>query len=151
MVLHCAGSGKHFGSTSQWSSLSAQSSWGTTGSNTAQHRFGPLMLIATWHKGEDSLLYVITNTHNFNAALLLYSWRFWIEALFADFKGRGFRLAHTKIRHPQRLSRLLLAASIAFLWALAVGSFVFHSPQQRAVDRSFFSAGLSLPQTLFQT
>lgn len=114
---------------------------------TAQHHFGPLMLVATWHKGEDTPLYVITNTNNRNAALLVYSWRFWIETLFADFKGRGFHLAHTKIRDPQRLSRLLLAASIAFLWALAVGSFVFHSPQQRLVDRndrvdrSFFQLG----------
>ena len=103
---------------------------------TEQHRFGPLMLIATWHKGEDDPLYVITNTNNLNAALLVYSWRFWIETLFADFKGRGFHLAHTRIRDPQRLSRLLLAASIAFLWALAVGSFVFHSPKQRLVDRN---------------
>ena len=114
---------------------------------TAQHHFGPLMLVATWHKGEDTPLYVITNTNNLNAALLVYSWRFWIETLFADFKGRGFHLAHTKIRDPKRLSRLLLAASIAFLWALAVGSFVFHSPQQRLVDRndrvdrSFFQLG----------
>ena len=114
---------------------------------TAQHRFGPLLLIATWHKGEDTPLYVLTNTHNFQAALLVYSWRFWIEALFADFKGRGFHLAHTRIRDPKRLSRLLLAAAIAFLWALAVGSFVFHSPKQRLVDRndrtdrSFFQLG----------
>jgi len=114
---------------------------------TALHRFGPLMLVATWQKGEDTPLYVITNTTNVEAALLVYSWRFWIEALFADFKGRGFHLAHTKIRDPERLSRLLLAASIAFLWALAVGSFVFHSPQQRLVDRndrvdrSFFQLG----------
>jgi hypothetical protein len=92
-------------------------------------------------------LYVLTNTDNSQAALLVYTWRFWIEALFADFKGRGFHLAHTKIRDPERLSRLLLAASIAFLWALAVGSFVFHSPQQRfvdrndRVDRSFFQLG----------
>jgi hypothetical protein len=114
---------------------------------TALHRFGPLMLVATWQQGEDTPLYVLTNTDNCQAALLVYTWRFWIEALFADFKGRGFRLAHTKIRDPERLSRLLLAASIAFLWALAVGSFVFHSPKQRLVDRndrvdrSFFQLG----------
>jgi len=123
---------------------------------TAQHQFGPLLLIATWDKGEDSPLYVITNTNNFNAALLVYSWRFWIEALFADFKGRGFHLAHTKIRDPQRLSRLLLAAAIAFLWALAVGSFVFHSPQQRLVDRndrvdrSFFQLGYRFIKRCFK-
>lgn len=114
---------------------------------TAQHNFGPLMLVATWQKGEKDPLYVITNTNNLNAALLVYSWRFWIEPLFGDYKGRGFRLAQTRIRDPKRLSRLLLVACIAFLWALATGSYVFHSPKQRLVDRndrvdrSFFQLG----------
>lgn len=114
---------------------------------TAKHSFGPLMLVATWQKGEKEPLYVITNTNDMNAALLAYSWRFWIEPLFADFKGRGFHLAHTRIRDPKRLSRLLMVASIAFLWSLATGSFVFHTPRQRLVDRndrdnrSFFQLG----------
>ncbi len=94
------------------------------------------MAIATWKRKEKEPLYVITSTANKDAALLIYSWRFWIEPLFADLKGRGFNLAKTHIRDPQRLSRLLLAASIAFLWSLAVGSYVFHSPKQRLVDRS---------------
>ena len=103
---------------------------------TDQHLFGPLMLVATWQKGEKDPLYVITNTNDMNAALLAYSWRFWIEPLFADFKGRGFNLAHTRIRDPQRLSRLLMAAAIAFVWSLSTGSFVFHTPEQRLVDRN---------------
>lgn len=88
-----------------------------------------------------------TNTDNPNAALLVYSWRFWIEPRFADFKGRGFRLADTRIRNPKRLSRLLLAACIAFLWTLSVGSHIFHTKFQRLVDRpdrsdrSFFQLG----------
>jgi hypothetical protein len=114
---------------------------------TAKHTFGPLMLVATWQTGEQDPLYVITNTNNMPAALLVYSWRFWIEPLFADFKGRGFHLAHTHIRDPKRLARLLMAACIAFLWSLATGSFVFHTPKQRLVDRndrddrSFFQLG----------
>ena len=103
---------------------------------TDNHLFGPLMAIATWKRKEKEPLYLITSTANKDAALLIYSWRFWIEPLFADLKGRGFNLAKTHIRDPQRLSRLLLAASIAFLWSLAVGSYVFHSPKQRLVDRS---------------
>ena len=114
---------------------------------TQKHLFGPLMAIGTWQPGEKDPLYVITNTDNPNAALLVYSWRFWIEPLFTDFKGRGFRLADTRIRNPKRLSRLLLAASIAFLWTLSVGSHIFHTKFQRLVerpdrsDRSFFQLG----------
>jgi hypothetical protein len=114
---------------------------------TQKHHFGPLMVIATWRKGEEEPLYVITNTHNVQAAFLVYGWRFWIEPLFADFKGRGFRLAQTRLRDPERLNRLLLVAAIAFLWTLAVGSHIFHTPNQRLVDRndrtdrSFFQLG----------
>lgn len=103
---------------------------------TDDHLFGPLMAIATWKRREKEPLYVITSTNNKEAALLIYSWRFWIEPFFADLKGRGFNLAKSRIRDPKRLSRLLLAACIAFLWSLAVGSYVFHSPQQRLVDRN---------------
>jgi hypothetical protein len=112
-----------------------------------EHLFGPLLAIGYWAKGEEEPLYVLTDTHNAEAALLAYSWRFWIEPLFADFKGRGFRLAQTRLRDPDRLSRLLLVAAIAFLWTVAVGSHLFHSPEQRLVDRndrtdrSFFQLG----------
>jgi hypothetical protein len=102
---------------------------------TVKHSCGPLWAIATWQAGEPEPLYVLTNTRNAQAALLVYDWRFWIEPLFGDYKGRGFRLGLSRVRDPERLSRLLLAASIALVWALAVGGQVFQSAQQRLVDR----------------
>ncbi len=84
---------------------------------TQKHQFGPVMAIATGQPGETEPLYVMTNTHHSQAALLVYHWRFWIEPFFGDYKGRGFRLGLSRLRDPNRLSRLLLAASIAFLWA----------------------------------
>lgn len=114
---------------------------------TQKHDFGPLMAIGTWRSDAKEPLYVITNTMHSQAALLVYSWRFWIEPLFGDFKDRGFRLGQTRLRDPERLSRLLLVACIAFVWTLSVGSHVFHSPKQRLVDRadrtdrSFFQLG----------
>jgi hypothetical protein len=117
---------------------------------TTAHLFGPLLAIGYWAKGEEEPLYVLTDTQNEEAALLVYSWRFWIEPLFADFKGRGFHLAQTRIRDPYRLSRLLLVACLTFLWTVSVGSHVFHSPEQRLVDRtdrtdrSFFQLGYRL-------
>jgi hypothetical protein len=123
---------------------------------TTAHRFGPLLAIAYWAKGEDEPLYVLTDTQNAEAALLVYSWRCWIEPLFADCKGRGFHLAQTRIRAPKRLSRLLLVACLTFLWTVSVGSHVFHSPEQRLVDRndrtdrSFFQLGYRLLKRLLK-
>ena len=114
---------------------------------TQKHEFGPLLAIATWQAGEPEPLYVLTNTHDTQAALLVYAWRCWIEPLFGDYKGRGFRLGLSRLRDPERLSRLLLAASIAFLWSLSLGSHIFQSATQRLVDRndrsdrSFFQLG----------
>jgi hypothetical protein len=103
---------------------------------TQKHAFGSLLAIATWQVGEPEPLYVLTNTHNSQAALLVYTWRFWIEPLFGDYKGRGFRLGLSRLRDPERLSRLLLAASLAFLWSLSLGSHIFHTGKQRLVDRN---------------
>jgi hypothetical protein len=94
---------------------------------TTEHRFGPLLAIGYWAKGEEEPLYVLTATNNEAAALLVYAWRFWIEPLFADFKGRGFHLAQTHIRDPKRLSRLLMVACLTLLWTVSVGSYIFHS------------------------
>jgi hypothetical protein len=127
---------------------------------TTEHLFGPLLRLPSrrgyWAKGEDEPLYVLTDTQNEEAALLVYAWRFWIEPLFADFKGRGFHLAQTRIRDPKRLSRLLLVACITFLWTVSVGSQVFHSSEQRLVDRndrtdrSFFQLGYRLLKRLLK-
>lgn len=103
---------------------------------TQKHAFESVMAIATWQVAEPEPLYVITNTHNSRAALLVYTWRFWIEPLFGDYKGRGFRLGLSRLRDPERLSRLLLAASVAFLWSLSLGSHIFHTGTQRLVDRN---------------
>lgn len=123
LLAHC---GLQVGQTQHWPAAT----W------TAAHHFGPLLVIATWKKGEDEPLYLITNTGQCELALRIYAWRFWIEPLFADYKGRGFRLGLTRLRQPERLSRLLLAACIALLWTLALGSKIAHSPDQRLVDRN---------------
>lgn len=123
---------------------------------TNEHLFGPLLASGYWAKGEEEPLSVLTDTQNEAVALLVYSWRFWIEPLFADFKGRGFHLAQTRIRDPKRLSRLLLVACIPFLWTVSVGSHVFQSPEQRLVDRndrtdrSFFPLGYRLIKRLIK-
>ena len=43
--------------------------------------------------------------------------RWGIEALFSDFKSRGFGLMQSQIKKPDRLERLILVMSIALYWA----------------------------------
>jgi hypothetical protein len=50
---------------------------------------------------------------------LEYGGRWGIEAMFSDFKSRGFGIEDTHIHHPERLGRLLLV--MALHWAVSTG------------------------------
>jgi hypothetical protein len=55
------------------------------------------------------------------ARTLDYGMRWGIEALFSDFKSKGFGITQTHLRHPSRIERLILVLSIAIYWAVSTG------------------------------
>ena len=48
-----------------------------------------------------------------------YGLRWGVEAMFSDIKTRGFGLEDSRLRHPERLARLLLVMALARLWAVS--------------------------------
>src|ERR1051325_1032435 len=50
-----------------------------------------------------------------------YGLRWGIEAMFSDFKSRGFGLEDSQIRLPGRLDRLILVMRLALFWAVSPG------------------------------
>jgi hypothetical protein len=50
-----------------------------------------------------------------------YGLRWGIEAMFSDFETRGFGLEDSRLRHPERLARLLLVMALALHWAVSTG------------------------------
>jgi hypothetical protein len=50
-----------------------------------------------------------------------YGLRWGIEALFSDFKSRGFGLEDSQIRLSARLDRLILVMALALFWAVSTG------------------------------
>jgi hypothetical protein len=49
-------------------------------------------------------------------------WLRWgIEAMFSDFKTRGFGLEDSHIRLPERLDHLVLVMALALYWAVSTG------------------------------
>src|SRR5688500_13900135 len=52
---------------------------------------------------------------------LEYGGRWGIEAMFSDFKSRGFGVEDTHIHYPKRLGRLLLVMALALHWAVSTG------------------------------
>src|SRR3954447_8482762 len=50
-----------------------------------------------------------------------YGLRWGIEAMFSDFKTRGFNLEASQIERTDRLDRLILVLAPALFWAVSTG------------------------------
>jgi hypothetical protein len=83
-------------------------------------------------------------------ACRLYEKRFRIETFFSDQKSRGFHLHKSHISDPQRLSRLLIAACLAYIWMIYLGALcekdkwrtIIH--RKKRCDLSLFQLGLRI-------
>ena len=77
-----------------------------------------------------------------------YEKRFRIETFFSDQKSRGFHIHKSHMSDVQRLSRLLIAACLAYIWIVYLGSVceaggwkpVIH--RRKRCDLSLFPLGL---------
>lgn len=111
-------------------------------------RYGPVLLLGIWDTNQDAPIYLVTSLSEPAAAAEWYRLRFRIERLFANHKSRGFHIHKSQLRHPERLARLLLATSLAYLWVHEVGMFAqehgwvtqFHRTDR--CDLSLFQIGL---------
>ena len=83
-----------------------------------------------------------------------YEKRFRIETFFSDQKSRGFHIHKSHMSDVQRLSRLLIAACLAYIWIVYLGA-VCEKDQWRPIihrrkrcDVSLFQLGLRLLEHL---
>jgi len=111
-------------------------------------RYGPISLLAVWEPPSDHPLYLITNLSDLDAAVAHYQKRAHIETFFSDQKSRGFPLHKSHLSAPARLSRLMLAAWLAYLGVVYLGGCARRDdwlPQIHRPDRcdlSLFRLGL---------
>lgn len=115
-----------------------------------QDRYGPVLAIGWWAKAHKEPLYLITNFELLEEACRFYKKRFRIETFFSDQKSRGFHLHNSHLSHPERLSRLLMAACLAYIWIVYLGALAQRDGWQALIHRpdrcdwSLFQLGLSL-------
>jgi hypothetical protein len=112
--------------------------------------YGPVMVLSCWAKGYHEPQYLVSNMATAEEACRLYEKRFRIETFFSDQKSRGFHIHKSHISDVQRLSRLLIAACLAYIWIVYLGS-VCEKDQWRPIihrrkrcDLSLFQLGLRL-------
>jgi len=112
--------------------------------------YGPVTVMCCWAKGHKEPLYLVTNMSSSEEACRFYSKRFRIETFFSDQKSRGFNIQKSHLKDPQRLSRLLIASCLAYIWIVYLGNLcekdgwrsVIH--RRKRCDLSLFQLGLRL-------
>jgi hypothetical protein len=80
------------------------------------------------------------------------SGRFHLKTFFSDQKSRGFHIHKSHFSDPMRISRLLIAACLAYIWMICLGLFVIAQDKTGLIDRtdrvdkSLFRLGLYWPK-----
>jgi hypothetical protein len=103
-------------------------------------------LLALWSSTEDEPWLLISDAQDPPLIESIYRHRFWIEEMFSDHKSRGLNLEATRITDPDRLQRLLVAATLAYLWIMEVGAVVVARGWWRQVDNRGAQRSVSLCQ-----
>jgi len=88
---------------------------------TQSHSIGPVNILAVWHQERQEHWFFVTNCPTAAEAKAFYTLRFTIDTLFSDLKSRGFNLDDTRLWEPDRLNRLMLAATIAYFLMVTLG------------------------------
>src|SRR5262249_721995 len=106
------------------------------------------MVLCCWAKGYQEPLYLVSNLAPAEEARRWYQKRLGIETLLSDQKSRGCHIHKSHIADPQRLSRLLIAACLAYIWIVYLDSLcenegwreIIH--RRKRCDLSLFQLGL---------
>jgi len=93
-------------------------------------------LIGWWGSRYEKPIYLLSNLSNAYQACKYYRRRFQIETFFSDQKSRGFHIHKSHLSQPARLSRLLIAACLAYIWMICQGMAVVGTNMTSLIDRT---------------
>jgi hypothetical protein len=130
--------------------------------------YGPVMVLCCGAKGESEPLYLASNLSVAEEAIRYYQKRFRIETFFSDQKSRVFNIQKSHLEDPQRLSRLLIASCLAYIWLVYLGTLCKTEGWQSILHRKsrgdlslfqlgfrlldhFMNEGLSIPVQFYVT
>src|SRR5690349_7964082 len=113
-------------------------------------QYGPISILAIWEQQFKEPIYLVTNMSDLDAAVAQYKKRGHIETFFSDQKSRGFHIQKSHLSDPARVSRLLIASCLAYLWIVYLGvcaiapEWMKQLHRQDRCDLSLFRLGLRL-------
>lgn len=109
-----------------------------------------LQLLVCYKESFESPVYLLTNFQPVREAAYWYQKRFTIETFFSDQKGRGFHLHKSHICEPERIERLMMVSSLAYIWVILLGALAIYKGWNKQIHRtdrcdiSLFQLGLRL-------
>jgi len=95
-----------------------------------------LNLVGWWGSRHKEPIYLVTNLNNAYQTCRYYRRRFQIETFFSDQKSRGFHIHKSHLSDPVRLSRMMIAACLAYVWMICQGLWVIASNNTGLIDRT---------------
>lgn len=119
-----------------------------------RQRYGPVLAVAWWRSDYQEPIYLVSNMDLVEEVCMWYKKRFRIETFFSDQKSRGFHLHKSHLADPKRLAHLMVAACLAYIWVVYLGTQAMQShylPLIHRTDRcdlSLFQLGLRLLEHL---
>ena len=112
--------------------------------------YGPVSILALWEEAYKQPIYLLTSLNDLDQAVKLYKKPAHIETFFSDQKSRGFQMHTSHLSEPARLSRLLIASCLAYVWIVYLGVCALQDDWMRVLHRqdrcdlSLFRLGVRL-------
>jgi len=98
-----------------------------------------------WAAAEDEPWVLATNLE-LEESVGIYGKRFWIEEMFSDHKSRGLNLEKTRLKDSDRIQKLMIAVTLAYLWLMEIGFSVIVEGNEKQVDNKGLERSVSLCQ-----
>lgn len=92
--------------------------------------------VVYWGRQYQDPLYLVTNVATGGEAYRWYRKRFKIETLFSDMKSRGFNLHKSGLSEQGRVSRLLIAVALAYIWLVYLGALTLQKGWNKIIHRT---------------
>ena len=102
-------------------------------------------LTVHWAADEEEA-WVLATKLELTESVATYAKRFWIEEMFSDHKSRGLNLEKTRLTDSERIQRLLIAVTLAYLWLMEIGFSVVSTGNHKQVDNKGAKRSVSLCQ-----
>lgn len=92
--------------------------------------------ILWWQRTYKEPVYLFTNINPACEATYWYKKRFRIETMFSDKKSRGFHLHKSHISDPERVDRLMMVASLAYIFIICFGLYAVKNGYDKIIHRT---------------